>query len=87
MPELRVRRPEGWTTVSFPDDIERIGVSGGRTGSGQLALTLVGERDGQPNLVETGILDVAPEDESKIINEVPRTADGMSVPVAQLRPD
>ncbi|WP_058997983.1 hypothetical protein [Haloarcula sp. CBA1127] len=61
MTELRVRKPDGWTTVSFPDEIGTISVVGGKV-DGQLCLTLTGEREDGPRLVEPGILDVAPRD-------------------------
>ena len=35
MIELRVRKPDGWTTASFPDAVESISVTGGRV-DGQL---------------------------------------------------
>jgi len=59
MTELRVRKPDGWTTVSFPDAVATISVVGGKV-DGQLCLTLTAEREDGPRLVETGILDIGP---------------------------
>jgi len=78
MTELRVRKPDGWTTVSFPDDVAAISVVGGKV-DGQLCLTLTGEREDGPRIVETGILDVDETDEHLLENTVPRTEDGTSV--------
>lgn len=80
--EISVRRPDGWTTVSFPSDVE-IEVAGGKV-DGQLALTLIGKRDGQPHIVEPGILDIEPSDEQFLDTDVPRTADGTSAVLAHL---
>jgi len=52
MTELRVRKPDGWTTVSFPEEVGTISVAGGKV-DGQLCLTLTGEREGGPGIVET----------------------------------
>ncbi|MFU1782891.1 hypothetical protein ACM16X_16030 [Haloarcula japonica] len=86
MTELRVRKPDGWTTVSFPDAIESISVAGGQV-DGQLCLTLTGEREDGPRLVETGILDVEESDEHLLENTVPRTEDGTSVVLDRLLPE
>ena len=80
--EIRVRRPDGWTTVTFPDDVE-IHVVGGKV-DGNLALTLIGTRDEGRHVVEPGILDVDTDDEHLLTNEVPRTEDGESVVLDQL---
>jgi|GEM_PF-5594933 len=55
MTELRVRKPDGWTTVSFPEEVGTISVAGGKV-DGQLCLTLTGEREGGPGIVETVFL-------------------------------
>jgi len=47
--DLRVRKPDGWTTVSLDDDVEEVTVAGGRT-DGHLSLTLIGVRSSQPNV-------------------------------------
>ena len=86
MTELRVRKPDGWTTVSFPDEIGTISVVGGKV-DGQLCLTLTGEREDGPRIVETGILDVDENDEHLLENTVPRTEDGTSVVLDRLLPD
>ncbi|WP_367175661.1 hypothetical protein [Haloarcula rubripromontorii] len=78
MTELRVRKPDGWTTVSFPADVAAISVAGGKV-DGQLCLTLTGEREDGPRIVETGILDVDESDGHLLENTVPRTEDGTSV--------
>ncbi|KAA9396239.1 hypothetical protein Har1130_19040 [Haloarcula sp. CBA1130] len=86
MTELRVRKPDGWTTVSFPDDVAAISVVGGKV-DGQLCLTLTGEREDGPRIVETGILDVDETDEHLLENTVPRTEDGTSVVLDRLLPE
>ena len=83
--KLRVRKPEGWTEISFPDEIKAIAVAGGKV-DGQLCLTLTGERKDGPRVVETGILDINPTDEEFLENSVPRTDDGTSLIVDNLRP-
>ncbi|AAV44520.1 unknown (plasmid) [Haloarcula marismortui ATCC 43049] len=50
MPEFRVRKPDGWTTVSFPDEVATISVVGGKV-DGQLCLTFTGEREGGTSVV------------------------------------
>lgn len=80
--EIGVRRPGGWTTVTFPDDVE-IHVVGGKV-DGNLALTLIGTRDEGHHVVEPRILDVGTDDEHLLANEVPRTEDGESVVLDQL---
>ncbi|MFY4814871.1 hypothetical protein ACOJIV_19575 [Haloarcula sp. AONF1] len=57
--EFRVRKPDGWTTVSFPDAVATISVVGGKV-DGQLCLTLTAEREDGPRFVETEILDIGP---------------------------
>ncbi|AJF28090.1 hypothetical protein SG26_20250 (plasmid) [Haloarcula sp. CBA1115] len=86
MTEFRVRKPDGWTTVSFPDAVDSISVVGGKV-DGQLCLTLSGEREDGPRIVETGVLDVDESDEHLLENTVPRTEDGMSVVLAHLLSD
>lgn len=86
MIELRVRKPDGWTTISFPDDVVVISVAGGKVDN-QLCLTLTGERADDPRIVETGILDVDERDEHLLENTVPRTGDGTSVVLDQLLPE
>ncbi len=86
MPEFRVRKPDGWTTVSFPDTVYSISVAGGKV-DGQLCLTLTGEREEGPRIVETGILDVDESDEHLLENTVPRTEDGTSVVLDRLLPE
>ena len=86
MTELRVRKPDGWTTVSFPDEVAAISAVGGKV-DGQLCLTLTGEREDGPRIVETGILDVDENDEHLLENTVPRTEDGTSVVLDRLLPD
>ncbi|WP_146418400.1 hypothetical protein [Haloarcula hispanica] len=85
MPELRVRKPDGWMTVTFPDAVATISVVGGKV-DGQLCLTLTAEREDSPRLVETGILDVDENDENVLENAVPRTEDGTSVVLDRLLP-
>ena len=77
----------GWSTLSVPDNVQRLMIVGGKTPDGAFAYTVIGERDGEPNYVEPGILDVKPEDESHFDNSVPRTDDGVSVALDRLRPD
>lgn len=84
--ELRVRKPEGWTTISFPEEVEEVAVAGGKV-DGELCFTLTGEREDGPHVVETGILDVDPADEAALANSVPRTDDGTSLILENLRPD
>lgn len=84
--ELRVCKPEGWTEISFPDEIKAMAVAGGKI-DGQLCLTLTGERKDGPHVVKTGILDIDPTDEKFLENSVPRTDDGTSLIVDNLRPD
>jgi len=86
MTELRVRKPDGWTTVSFPDEVTTISVVGGKV-DGQLCLTLTAEREDSPRIVETGILDVDERDENLLKNTVPRTEDGTSVVLDRLLTD
>ena len=86
MTELRVRKPDGWATVSFPDTVESISVAGGKV-DGQLCLTLTGEREDGPRIVETGILDVDESDEHLLENPVPRTDEGTSVVLDRLLPE
>ncbi|MDQ2074991.1 hypothetical protein RBH20_20945 [Haloarcula sp. H-GB4] len=86
MTEFRVRKPDGWTTVSFPDAVDSISVAGGKV-DGQLCLTLTGEREDGPRIVETGVLDVDESDEHLLENTVPRTEDGTSVVLAHLLSD
>ncbi|AEM58706.1 hypothetical protein HISP_15955 [Haloarcula hispanica N601] len=85
MPEFRVRKPDGWTTVSFPDEVATISVVGGKV-DGQLCLTLTAEREDGPRLVEPGILDVDENDENVLENAVPWTEDGTSVVLDRLLP-
>ncbi|WP_049943141.1 hypothetical protein [Haloarcula amylolytica] len=85
MTEFRVRKPDGWTTVSFPDEVGTISAGGGKV-DGQLCLTLTGERDDGPRIVELGILDVDENDEHLLENTVPRTEDGTSVVLDRLLP-
>ena len=82
MVELRVRRPDGWTTITVLDDVD-IEVAGGKI-DGQLSPTLVGTRDDEMYVVELGILDVDEADEYHIENEVPRTADRDSLVLRRL---
>ena len=84
--EFRVRKPDGWTTVSFPDEVATISVVGGKV-DGQLCLTLTGEREDSPRIVETGILDVDKSDENLLENTVPRTEDGTSIALDWLLPE
>ncbi len=84
--ELRVRKPDGWTTVEFPEEVEAIAAVGGQV-DGQLCLTLTGEREDGPRVVRTGILDVDEDDESLLEGAVPRTDDGTSVVLKQLLSD
>ena len=84
--ELRVHKPEGWTTISFPDEVEAIAAVGGKV-DGQLCLTLTGKREDGPRIVRTGILDVDEADEDLLANNVPRTDEGTSVVLDNLRPD
>ncbi|WP_434531053.1 hypothetical protein ACODNH_05420 [Haloarcula sp. NS06] len=84
--ELQVRKPEGWTTISFPEEVETIAVVGGKV-DGQLCFTLTGEREDGPRVVRTGILDVDESDAHLLANSVPRTNDGTSVVLANLRPN
>jgi hypothetical protein len=86
MTELRVRKPDGWTTISFPDAVYSISIAGGKV-DGQLCLTLTGEREDGPRIVETGILDVDESDEHLLENIVPRTEDGTSVVIDRLLPE
>ncbi|EMA10245.1 hypothetical protein [Haloarcula marismortui] len=86
MTELRVRKPDGWTTVSFPDAVATISVVGGKV-DGQLCLSLTGEREDGARLVEPGILDVDENAEHLLENTVPRTEDGTSVVLDRLLPD
>ena len=85
MTEFRVRKPDGWTTVTFPNEVATISVVGGKVG-GQLCLTLTGEREDVPRIVEPGILDVDENDEHLLENTVPRTEDGTSVVLDRLLP-
>ena len=87
MPDIRVRQPDGWTTVTFSDDVETISLVGGQLKSNHLAFTLIGEHPDQPNQIESQLLDVDPADESKLSTPVPRTPDGTSIPIAALRRD
>ena len=86
MTELRVRKPDGWTTVSFPEEVGTISAAGGKV-DGQLCLTLTGEREDGPRIVETGILDVDETDEHLLENTVPRTENGVSVVLDRLLPE
>ena len=86
MTELRVRKPDGWTTVSFPDGVATTSVAGGRV-DGQLCLTLTGEQEDGPRIVETGILDVDETDGHLLENTVPRTEDGTSIVLDHLLPE
>ncbi|EMA14209.1 hypothetical protein [Haloarcula amylolytica] len=86
MTELRVRKPDGWTTVSFPDEVAAISVVGGKV-DGQLCLTLTGEREDGPRIIEPGILDIDERDENLLENTVPRAEDGTSVVLDRLLPD
>lgn len=86
MTRLRVRKPDGWITISFPDVVESISVAGGKV-DGQLCLTLIGERGDGPYIVETGILDVDESDEHLLENTVPRIDDGTSVVLYRLLPE
>lgn len=82
MVELRVRRPDGWTTITVLDDVD-IEVAGGKI-DGQLSPTLIGTRDDGMYVVEPGTLDVDEADEYHIENEVPRTADRDSLVLRRL---
>lgn len=86
MTELRVRKPDGWTTVSCPDEVATIWVVGGKV-DGQLCLTFTGEQEDGPRIVETGILDVDENDEHLVENTVPRTENGTSVVLDRLLPE
>ncbi|WP_058992438.1 hypothetical protein [Haloarcula sp. CBA1127] len=86
MTEFRVRKPDGWTTVSFPDAVDSISVAGGKV-DGQLCLTLTGEREDGPRIIETGVLNVDESDEHRLENTVPRTEDGTSVVLDRLLPE
>ncbi|WP_424005566.1 hypothetical protein ACOZ4I_19505 (plasmid) [Haloarcula salina] len=86
MTELRVRKPNSWTTVSFPDTVASISAVGGKV-DGQLCPTLTAEREDGPRIVETGILDVDENDEHLVENTVPRTEDGTNVVLDRLLTD
>ena len=83
--ELRVRKPDGWTTISLPDEVEKVTVATGKT-DGQLSYTLIGMRNSVENVIVQDVLDVDPDDEEKIASEVPRANDGTSLPIDQLGP-
>jgi hypothetical protein len=83
MTEFRVRKPDGWTTVSFPEEVGTTSVAGVKV-DGQLCLTLTAEQEDGPRLVEPGILDVDENDEHLPENTVPRTEDGTSVVLDRL---
>lgn len=78
---IRVRREEGWTIVTFDDDVERISV-GFAPSEGGHTITLAGVREDAPNQVETRILDVDPQDEGKLNSAVPRQ-DGVALPLVK----
>jgi len=80
--EIDVRRPDGWTTVTFPSDCD-IEVAGGQV-DGELSLTLIGKQEDQHHVIKTGVLDVDPADEEYLENPVPRTADGTSTVLERL---
>ncbi|GGM53263.1 hypothetical protein [Haloarcula argentinensis] len=86
MTEFRVRKPDGWTTVSFPDAVDSISIAGGKV-DGQLCLTLTGEREDGPRIVETGILDIDESDEHLLENTVPRTEARTSIVIDRLLPE
>ena len=83
--ELRVRKPAGWKTVSLPDEIDAVTIASGQT-DGNFSLTFIGLRSGEPNVLVQDVLDVDPDDEGKLSTDVPRTEDGTSLPLDQLRP-
>jgi hypothetical protein len=83
---FQVRNSHSWTTVSSPGVIESISVAGGQV-DGKLCLTLTGEREDGPRIVETGILNVDESDEHLLENTVPRTEDGTSVVLDRLLPE
>jgi len=85
MVDLRVRKPDGWTTVSMPDDAP-ICVAGGKVDN-ELCLTLIATPDEEDHVVKTGILDVDKADEQLLQNDVPRNDDGTSIVLDQLLPD
>lgn len=80
---IRVKKLDGWTVATFPDDVERIGVHAGKASDGKLSITLTGVRSDDHNVIETGVLDIDPEDEDKLNGEVPRTDSGVALPVAE----
>lgn len=78
---LEVLTAEGRTEREF-SNVESIEIAAA-PGTDGLELTLIGERDSEPNQVETGILDVAPRHEELLSSPVPRTDSGESIPVAR----
>ena len=82
MPNLRVRKPDGWATITMPDEVD-VSVAGGMV-DGQLTLTLIGARDDGQHVIEAGVLDVDKDDEQLIENEVPRTDNGESLVLRRL---
>lgn len=75
-----VLRDEGWETVEFAE-ISKLLVEAA-PGDGGLTLTLIGTRSEEPNVVETGVLDVAERHRELLDNEFPEV-DGESLPLAQ----
>lgn len=81
--EIPVRHAvDGETTLVF-EDVDRITVHGSSMDD-QLVLALRGHRDGDIVQIENGILDVLEDGDEVIANEVPRTEDGTSAPLAAL---
>lgn len=83
--ELRVRKADGWATIAFGDDVEKVEVVTGKTDD-HLTLTLIGHREDAPNVIEPGILDVDETDEPLLADDIPRTDDGTSWVIDRLRP-
>jgi hypothetical protein len=78
--EIEVFRAAEWEHIVF-EEVSQIHVGAAPDPDG-LQLTLTGEREGRPNQVETGILDVAQRHEPLLNSSIPRTDNGTSLPLA-----
>lgn len=54
---FQVRKPDGWTTVSLPNEAERVAVASDQTDS-HLSLMLIDSRHGEPNAIVQDAFDV-----------------------------
>lgn len=68
--QLSIRKADGWDTVVF-EEIKSLHLAGAPRDGGGVQMTLIGKRDGSPNRVEQGVLEIADRHEALIDSPVP----------------